>query len=81
MFPENLVAEDDVSKAIAFNKFFSSVFWKELTLMAPFERESLNSVCFADKQIIKGLDLVALNKSTGPNCIGNTLLKNCSKTL
>ena len=81
MIWETFFAEDDVSKIKSLNRFYSSALRYKSHSLANFEQESQNYVRFDGKKIIKVHDLVAGNKSTGPDFIGNYLLKNCSKTL
>ena len=71
---------DDNEKAELFNRYFVSVFSKSEKLTTTNSDESLNTLTCSENQIGDILCDLNPNKSTGPDRIGNLILKNCRKT-
>ena len=74
-------AETDQEKAKLFNQFFQSVFNEKQHHCITFENRGLNSLLFSETEIQHILEHLTLNKSTGPDNIGNIVLKKCAFSL
>ena len=73
--------ETDQEKAKLFNQFFQSVFNEKQHHCITFENRGLNSLLFSETEIQHILEHLTLNKSTGPDNIGNIVLKKCAFSL
>ena len=78
---DKTVASINVAKAEVFNHYFASVFSKS-NLQPGYEPNNiLNTANYTEEQISDILFELNPDKSTGPEKIGNTLLKKCHKNL
>ena len=83
IFLDQKIANTDAQKAELFNIFFQSVFTQNANV-GKAERQGnglLNSISFTIDEIEDALNELHVNKANGPDMIGNTLLKNFSKSL
>lgn len=77
----DLEASDDFTKAELFNEYFASVFNQLDQVTIDLNRRELNTLNCNELKISKILNALDTNKSTGPDKIGNLLLKKCCDTL
>ena len=76
------IAESSEDRANLFNSFFQSVFTKKKQSITPdHTKREVNDIQITEKKIKTVLESLLLNKSTGPDNIGNIVLKNCCKSL
>ena len=83
IFVDQKIANTDAQKAELFNIYFQSVFTRNANV-GKTERQDkvlLNSINFTIDEIEDVLNELHVNKANGPDMIGNTLLKNLSKSL
>ena len=78
---DKTVASINVEKAEVFNQYFASVFSKSNMQPGYDTNNILNTANYTEEQISDILFELIPDKSTGPDKIGNTLLKKCHKTL
>ena len=83
IFLDQKIANADAQKAEFFNILFQSVFTRNANVRK-IERQDnvlLSSINFIIDEIKDALNEPHVNKANGPDMIGNTLLKNLSKSL
>ena len=78
---DKTVASINVEKAEVFNQYFASVFTKSNRQPGNEPNNILNSANYTEEQISDISIELNPDKSTGPDKIGNTLLKKCLKAL
>ena len=82
IFLDQKIANTDAQKVQLFNIYFQSVFTRNANVgKAKQDNVLLNSINFTIDEIEDALNEQHVNKANGPDMIGNTLLKNLSKSL
>ena len=83
IFLDQKIANTYAQKAELFNIYFQSVFTPNANVGKAERQENilLNSIIFTIDEIEDALNELHVNKANGPDMIGNTLLKNLSKSL
>ena len=84
----DVYVSENVSKATLLNEYFSSQSTLDLSLEPPLPDESgsacvhpLCTLIVTRDEILKEMNLLNVNKATGADGVGNTILKNCSCAL
>ena len=78
---DKTVASINVEKAEVYNQYFASVFSKSNMQPGNEPNNILNSTNYTEEEISDIMFELNPDKPTGPDKIGNTLLKKCHKTL
>ena len=83
IFLDKKIANIDTQKVELFNIFFQSVFTQNASVgkAERLDNVLLNSINFTIDEIEDALNELHVKKANGPDMIGNTLLKNLSKSL
>ena len=83
IFLDQKIANTDAQKAELFNIYFQSVFTRNANVGKAERQDNvlLNSINFTIDEIEDALNELHVNKANGPDMIGNSLLKNLSKSL
>ena len=83
IFLDQKIANTDAQKAELFNINFQSVFTRNANVGKAERQDNvlLNSINFTIVEIEDALNELHVNKANGPDMIGNTVLKNLSKSL
>ena len=83
IFLDQKLADTDAQKAELLNIYFQSAFTQNANVGKAERKDNVlvNSINFTIDEIEDALNELHVNKANGPDIIGNTLLKNLSKSL